>query len=126
MVRFVAPFPDLILVLTSFHSAVGKNDLPKWSESEGSEETERSGRDETEDDMAEVLKDVLNKAKMEGWPMYEMIETLAVLGQREREEMLRWYEGKMPREISKGKRDVGGDGSQTTNNIVTKDSQNPR
>ena len=36
-----------------------------------------------------------------------MIETLAVLGQREREEMLRWYEGKMPREISKGKRDVG-------------------
>ena len=41
--------------------------------------------------------------------MYEMIETLVVLGQREREEMLRWYEGKMPREISKGKRDVGGD-----------------
>ena len=76
--------------------------------------------------MAEVLEDVLNKATMEGWPMYEMIETLVVLGQREREEMLRRYEGKMPREISKGKRDVGGDGSQTTNNIVTKDSQNPR
>ena len=35
------------------------------------------------------------------------METLAILGQREREEMLRWYEDKIPREISKGKRDVG-------------------
>ena len=39
--------------------------------------------------------------------MYEMVETLAFLGQREREEMLSWYEDKMPREISKRKRDVG-------------------
>ena len=81
--------------------------LASGGESEGSEETERSGRDETEDDMAEVLEDFLNKAKMEGGPMYQMIEKLAVPGQREREEMLRWYEGKMPGEISKGKRDVG-------------------
>ena len=32
MVRFVAPFPDLTLVLTSFHASVGKSGLPKWSE----------------------------------------------------------------------------------------------
>ena len=31
MVRFVVPFPDQTLLLTSFRSAVGKNDLPKWS-----------------------------------------------------------------------------------------------
>ena len=40
--------------------------LASGGESKGSEETERSGRDETEDDMAEVLEDVLNKATMEG------------------------------------------------------------
>ena len=39
--------------------------------------------------------------------MHEMVETLAVLEQREREEMLRWYEDKMPGDISKVKRDVG-------------------
>ena len=54
-----------------------------------------------------MLEDVLNEAKVEGEPMYEMIETLAVSGQREREEMLRWYEGMMLKEISKGNRDVG-------------------
>ena len=31
MVRFVVPFPDQTLLLTSFRSALGKNDLPKWS-----------------------------------------------------------------------------------------------
>ena len=42
--------------------------LASGGESEGSEETERSGRDGTEDDMyAEVLEDVLNKVKVEGW-----------------------------------------------------------
>ena len=81
--------------------------LASGGESEGSEETERSRRDGMEEDMAEVLEDALNKAKVEGWLVYEMVETLAVLGQREREEMLRWYEGMMPKEISKGKRDVG-------------------
>ena len=49
----------------------------------------------------------MNKAKMEGGPMHEMVETLAVPGQREREEMLRWYEDKMPGDISKATRDVG-------------------
>ena len=49
----------------------------------------------------------MNKAKMEGEPMHEMVETLAVLGQRERVEMLRWYEDRMPRNISKVKREVG-------------------
>ena len=81
--------------------------LASGGESEGSQETEKSERDETEEDMTIVLEDVLRKAKMEGGPMCEMVETLAVQGQREREEMLRWYEDKMPREISKGKRDVG-------------------
>ena len=33
--------------------------------------------------------------------MHEMIETLAVLGQREREEMLRWYEDRMPEDTSR-------------------------
>ena len=42
-----------------------------------------------------------------GGPTYEVVETLVVLGPREREEMLRWYEGVMPIEISKGRRDVG-------------------
>ena len=49
----------------------------------------------------------MNKAKMEGEPMHEMVETLAVLVQREREEMLRWYEDRMPRDIGKVKREVG-------------------
>ena len=52
-----------------------------------------------------VLQDVMNKAKMEGEPTHEMVETLAVPGQREREEMLR--RDKMPRDISKVKREVG-------------------
>ena len=86
--------------------------LASGGESEGSQ----SERDETEDDI--VLQDVMNKAKMEGGrgggggredgrSMHEMLETLAVLEQREREEMLRWYEDKMHGDISKVKRDVG-------------------
>ena len=39
--------------------------------------------------------------------MHEMVETLAVPGQREKEDMLRWHEDKMPRDISKVKREVG-------------------
>ena len=39
--------------------------------------------------------------------MHEMVETLAVLGQREREEMLRWYEDKIPGDISRAKHEVG-------------------
>ena len=35
-----------------------------------------------------------------------MVETLAVLGQREREEMLRWYEDRMLGDVSKMKREV--------------------
>ena len=62
-------------------------------------------RDEAESDV--MLQDVMNKAKMEGEPMHVMVETLAVPGQREREEMLRWYEDKMPGDISKVKREVG-------------------
>ena len=46
-------------------------------------------------------------AKVEGGPMHEMIETLAVLGQREREEMLRWYEDRIPEDTSKAKHEVG-------------------
>ena len=38
--------------------------LASGGESEGSQETEKSERDETEDDI--VLQDVMNKAKMEG------------------------------------------------------------
>ena len=67
--------------------------------------TEKSEGDETESGV--VLQDVMNKAKMDLEPMHEMVETLAVLGQREREEMLRWYADKMPRDISKVKREVG-------------------
>ena len=50
---------------------------------------------------------MLNMAKVEGRPVYEMVVTLAVFGPREREDMLRWYEDMMLKEISKGKRDVG-------------------
>ena len=79
--------------------------LASGGESTGSEETEKSEGDETESDV--MLQDVMNKAKMEGEPMHEMVETLAVLVQREREEMLRWYEDRMPRDIGKVKREVG-------------------
>ena len=61
--------------------------------------------DETENDA--MLHDIMNKAKMEGGPMHEMVETSTVLGQREREEMLRWCEDRMPRDVSKMKREVG-------------------
>ena len=79
--------------------------LASGGESTGSEETVKSEGDETESDV--MLQDVMNKAKMERGRMHEMVETLAVLGQREREEMLRWYEDRMPRDISKVKREVG-------------------
>ena len=74
-------------------------------ESTGSEETENSAGDETKKDA--MLHEVMSKAKMEGGPMHEMVETLAVLGQREREEMLRWYEDRVPGDISKAKHEVG-------------------
>ena len=54
-----------------------------------------------------TLHEVMSKAKMEGGPIHEMVETLAVLRQREREEMLRWYEDKMPRDIGRAKHEVG-------------------
>ena len=38
---------------------------------------EKSEGDETESDV--MLQDVMNEAKLEGWPMLEMVETLAVL-----------------------------------------------
>ena len=70
-------------------------------ESTGSEETENSTEDEAKKDA--VLHEIMSKAKVEGGPMHEMIETLAVLGQREREEMLRWYEDRIPEDTSKAK-----------------------
>ena len=79
--------------------------LVSGGESTGSEETENSVGDETKNDA--MLHDVMNKARMEGGPMHEMVETLAVLGQREREEMLRWYEDKIPEDISRAKHEVG-------------------
>ena len=79
--------------------------LVSGGETTGSEETENSVEDETKNDA--MLHDVMNKAKMEGGLMHEMVETLAVLGQREREEMLRWYEYKMPKDISRVKHEVG-------------------
>ena len=74
-------------------------------ESSGSEETENSTGDEAKKDA--VLHEIMSKAKVEGGPMHEMIETLAVLGQREREEMLRWYEDRIPEDTSKAKHEVG-------------------
>ena len=79
--------------------------LVSGGESTGSEETENSVGDETKNDA--MLHDVTNKARMEGGPVHEMVETLAVLGQREREEMLRWYEDKIPEDISRAKHEVG-------------------
>ena len=70
-------------------------------ESTGSEETENSTGDEAKKDA--VLHEIMSKAKVEGGPMHEMIETLAVLGQREREEILRWYEDRIPEDTSKAK-----------------------
>ena len=67
-------------------------------ESEGSEETERSGGHGIED-MTEVLENVFKKAKMEGVPMYEMIETLNTGAGRDAALV---YESRMPKEISKG------------------------
>ena len=67
-----------------------RGNLVSGGESTGSEETENSTEDEAKKDA--VLHEIMSKAKLEGGPMHEMIETLAVLGQREREEMLRWYE----------------------------------
>ena len=52
--------------------------LASNGESAGSEETEKFEGDETESDV--MLQDVMNKAKMEGVPIHEMVETLAVLG----------------------------------------------
>ena len=74
-------------------------------ESTGSEETENSTGDEAKKDA--VLHEIMDKAKVEGGPMHEMIETLAVLGQREREEMLRWCEDRIPEDTSKAKHEVG-------------------
>ena len=79
--------------------------LVSGGESTGSEETENSAGDETKNDA--TLHEVMSKAKMEGGPMHEMVDTLAVLGQREREEMLRWYEDKILGNISRAKHEVG-------------------
>ena len=79
--------------------------LVSGGESTGSEETVNSAEDEAKNDA--MLHEVMSKAKVEGEPMHEMVETLAVLGQREREEMLRWYEDKIPGDISKAKHEVG-------------------
>ena len=79
--------------------------LVSGGESTGSEETENSAGDETKNDA--TLHEVMSKAKMEGGPMHEMVETLVVLGQRERQEMLRWYEDKIPGDIIRAKHEVG-------------------
>ena len=78
-----------------------RGNLVSGGESTGSEETENSTEDEAKKDA--VLHEIMSKAKVEGGPMHEMIETLAVLGQREREEMLRWYEDRIPEDTSKAK-----------------------
>ena len=78
-----------------------RENLVSGGESTGSEETENSTGDEAKKDA--VLHEIMSKAKVEGGPMHEMIETLAVLGQREREEMLRWYEDRIPEDTSKAK-----------------------
>ena len=78
-----------------------RENLVSGGESTGSEETENSAGDEAKKDA--VLHGIMSKAKVEGGPMHEMIETLAVLGQREREEMLRWYEDRVPEDTSKAK-----------------------
>ena len=82
-----------------------RDNLVSGGEGTGSEETEDSAGDESKKDA--MLHEVMSKAKMEGGPMHEMIETLAVLGQREREEMLRWDEDRIPGDISKAKHEVG-------------------
>ena len=82
-----------------------RENLVSGGESTGSEETENSTGDEAKKDA--VLHEIMSKAKVEGGPMHEMIETLAVLGQREREEMLRWYEDRIPEDTSKAKHEVG-------------------
>ena len=82
-----------------------RENLVSGGESTGSEETENSTGDEAKKDA--VLHEIMSKAKVEGGPMHEMIETLAVLGQREREEMQRWYEDKIPEDTSKAKHEVG-------------------
>ena len=78
-----------------------RENLVSGGESTGSEETENSTGDEAKKDA--VLHEIMSKAKVEGGPMHEMIETLAVLGPREREEMLRWYEDRIPEDTSKAK-----------------------
>ena len=82
-----------------------RESLVSGGESMGSEETENSAGDETKNDA--TLHEVMSKAKMEGGLMHEMVETLAVLGQRKREEKLRWYEDRIPGEISRAKHEVG-------------------
>ena len=78
-----------------------------------SEESDGSGRDSLDEELyAEVLEEILAKAKEEGGPMHELVEILAVLGKEERDKMLKWYEGEwygemMPKGISKAKRDLG-------------------
>ena len=64
-----------------------RGNLVSGGESTGSEETENSTEDEAKKDA--MLHEMMSKAKVEGGPMHEMVETLAVLGQREREEMMR-------------------------------------
>ena len=82
-----------------------RESLVSGGESTVSEETENSAGDETKNDA--TLHEVMSKAKMEGGPVHEMVETLAVLGQRERERMLRWYEDRIPGDMSRAKHEVG-------------------
>ena len=64
----------------------------------GSERTEESGNDGTEDKReTAVLEETLNGAEEDRELMHEMLETLAVLGPDQRVNMFRWYEEARPK-----------------------------
>ena len=72
-----------------------------------SEETDRTEWRLEDGEYKAVLEEALKKAKEDGGPMDEMIETLAVLGPEERENMFKWDGGSLPQEISEGTKDLG-------------------
>ena len=54
-----------------------------------------------------MLDETLRKVTQDGGPMQELVETMAVLGRGERERMMEWYAGMMPRGISAARREMG-------------------
>ena len=50
---------------------------------------------------------MLTKTKNDGRPMNEIVETMILFGRAEREQMLKFYEETMPKEIGPARREMG-------------------